>query len=171
VETVGEPSPKFQLHAVRLPVDVSVNCTVKGACPLEGLAVKLAIGGGGGGGAVVTTIVSLLLLVALPESVTVSVTVKFPALVNVWVGFSVATVGEPSPKFQLHAVGLPVEVSVNCTVRDACPVVGSAVKLATSGGGGGGAVVTTIVSFVLLVALPAPVTVSVTMKFPAFVNV
>jgi hypothetical protein len=83
VATVGEPSPKFQLHAVGLPVDASVNCTVKGACPLEGSAVKSAQSGGGGEAALVTTIVSLVLLVASPAPVTVSVTVKLPALEKV----------------------------------------------------------------------------------------
>jgi hypothetical protein len=29
-----------------VPVDVSVNCTVRGATPLVGAAVKLAVGGG-----------------------------------------------------------------------------------------------------------------------------
>ena len=37
----------------------------------------------------------------------------------------------PSPKFQFHAVTLPVEVSVNATFKDAVPVVGLALKLAT----------------------------------------
>ena len=62
-------------------MDVSVNCTVKGAWPLVGLAVKLAANGGGGAVQFVTVMVPLLLLVAPPLPVAVKVTVKVPALV------------------------------------------------------------------------------------------
>ena len=37
----------------------------------------------------------------------------------------------PSPKFQLHDVGDPVELSVNCTVRGAVPDVGVPENAAT----------------------------------------
>jgi hypothetical protein len=58
-----------------LPVDWSVNWTVKGAWPEVGEAEKLATGGGG----VVTVIVALALSLP-PLPVTVSVTVNVPAL-------------------------------------------------------------------------------------------
>ena len=38
-----------------------------------------------------------------------------------------------SPKSQCQAVGVPVEVSWNCTVSGAAPFVGVAVKSAVSG--------------------------------------
>lgn len=40
----------------------------------------------------------------------------------------------PSPNFQVHPVGFPVEVSVNLTVRGIGPVVGIPVKDALSWG-------------------------------------
>jgi hypothetical protein len=45
---------------------------------------------------------------------TVSVTVFDPAVEYVWLGFCSVDV-VPSPKFHDHDVGVPVEVSVNCT--------------------------------------------------------
>ena len=57
-------------------MDRSVNCTVRGAGPDVGLAVKFALKGGVGA---LTVIVKLLLLVP-PLPVTVNVTVKLPAL-------------------------------------------------------------------------------------------
>jgi len=72
VELCDEPSPKFQSRLVMLPLDRSVNCTVKGALPELGLALKFAVGAGGG--AVVTWIVRLLLLEP-PLPLTISVTV------------------------------------------------------------------------------------------------
>ncbi len=68
-ELCDEPSPKFQSQLVMLPLDLSVHCTVKGALPEVGLAVKFAVGGG-----VVTWIVRLLLSEP-PLPLTVSVTV------------------------------------------------------------------------------------------------
>jgi hypothetical protein len=44
----------------------------------------------------------------------VRVTVKVPAAAYVWVGFCSVLV-PPSPKFQDHVVGDPVDASVNCT--------------------------------------------------------
>ena len=41
---------------------------------------------------------------------------------------------DPSPKFQLHEAGLPVDVSVNCTVNGAGPDAGVSVKLAVKVG-------------------------------------
>src|SRR5436190_24329960 len=55
-----EPSPKFQSRLVMLPLDWSLNCTLNGALPEVGLALKFAVGAGGGG--VLTWIVRLLLL-------------------------------------------------------------------------------------------------------------
>ena len=45
-----DPSPKFQVHAVGLFDDVSVNCTVNGAAPLSGVAVNSDTGTAGEGG-------------------------------------------------------------------------------------------------------------------------
>ena len=42
-----DPSPKSHAHEVGLPVEVSVNATVRGAVPLGGVPVKLATGGVG----------------------------------------------------------------------------------------------------------------------------
>ena len=67
-----EPSPKFQSRLVMLPLDWSVNCTLKGALPEVGFALKFAVGAGGGG--VVTWIVRFLLFDP-PLPVTVNVTV------------------------------------------------------------------------------------------------
>lgn len=82
-----------------------------------------------------------------------------PDAVNVWLGFCVTLVA-PSPKSHCHRVGVPVELSVNCT---ACPAVGdeglklnAAVKAATR--------VSVRVAVCELVLL---VTVSVTVLVPA----
>lgn len=40
---------------------------------------------------------------------------------------------DPSPKSHVYEVGLPVEASVNATVRGAVPLVGVPIKLATGG--------------------------------------
>ena len=55
-----------------LPLDWSVNCTLNGALPEVGFALKFAVGAAGG--AVVTWIVRLLLLEP-PLPLTVNVTV------------------------------------------------------------------------------------------------
>ena len=47
-------------------------------------------------------------------------------------GFSLV-LESPSPKFQSHVVGDPVDVSVNCTVRGAVPDEVDAVNKATNG--------------------------------------
>ncbi len=47
-------------------------------------------------------------------------------------GFSLV-LESPSPKFQSHVVGDPVDVSSNCTVRGAVPEIGDAVNDETSG--------------------------------------
>jgi hypothetical protein len=39
-----DPSPKSHAHDVGAPVEVSVNDTANGAVPLDGDAVKLAVG-------------------------------------------------------------------------------------------------------------------------------
>src|SRR5437899_3401443 len=76
-ELCAEPSPKFQSQAVIVPVDWSVNCTVNGACPEVGLAVKLAAGGGGGAA---TTMMIVLLLLGSPTLEAVSSMMESPAL-------------------------------------------------------------------------------------------
>jgi hypothetical protein len=56
-----------------------------------------------------------LLTVFEPEAlIAVKVTVNDAAVVNVWMGFWEVLV-EPSPKLHCQAVGLPVDVSANCT--------------------------------------------------------
>ena len=73
----------------------------------------------------------------------------------------------PSPKFQDHAVGLPVEVSVNAT---ACAVVGETgekVKDVV----GALAVVVTITLWLAEFAPPVLLAVSVTENVPAVANV
>jgi len=62
--------------------------------------------------------------------VAVRLTEYVPAAVYVWFGFCTVAVA-PSPKFHAHAVGDPVEVSLNCTAKGADPVVGDAVNAAT----------------------------------------
>jgi hypothetical protein len=107
-------SPKFQDHAVGLPVEESVNVTI---CPITGVAgvnVKPAVTVPGR--LTVTVRFAVLAPAAFPA---VSETVNDPAVENAWVGFWSALVA-PSPKVQLHEVGLPDEESVNCTVK---PVV------------------------------------------------
>jgi hypothetical protein len=112
------PSPKFQLHDVGLPVDISVNWI---ACPAVGPA-----------GAYVNeeastdteATVMVLLAESDPELVVASrLTIYSPALAKAWVGFFTELVA-PSPKLQDQEVGLPDVVSVNCTVWPGPGVVG-----------------------------------------------
>ncbi len=63
------------------------------------------------------------------ELVTVSVTVYFPVLEYLCVGFCRVD-DVPSPKFHFHAVGIPVLVSLNAMFNGAFPDVTSLVKLA-----------------------------------------
>jgi len=51
---------------------------------------------------------------------TISVTLYVPEEVKVWLGFRAVLV-EPSLKFHCQDVGVPVDVSANCT---ACPAAG-----------------------------------------------
>jgi hypothetical protein len=109
------PSPKFQDHAVGVPVDVSVNATACPAVGEAGLYVNEA--------ASATPTVTVRVVLFEPDAlVAVRVTVFDPAVVYVWLGFRVVEVA-PSPKFQDHAVGVPVDVSVNVTD---CPAAGEA---------------------------------------------
>ena len=67
-------SPNFQHQFVTdPPVEVSVNVTVKGAVPVVGVALKLAIGASDEG---VATVIRLVLVTELlaPEPCTVRVT-------------------------------------------------------------------------------------------------
>ena len=117
------PLPKSHDHDVGLPVEVSVNCTANGAVPDVGDAVKLATTG------MAWTVTVVVAEVAPPALDAVRVTVYVPALAYVVDGFCDVEV-LPLPKSHDHDVGLPVEVSVNCTANGAVPDVGDAVKLA-----------------------------------------
>jgi len=120
------PSPKFHCQEVGVPAEVSVNCTDCPAAGEAGLKVKEAAS------AVVTVTVRLTLLE--PELlVTVKVTVLDPAVVYVWLGFWDVLV-PLSPKFHCQEVGVPAEVSVNCTDCPAAGETGLKVKDATSEG-------------------------------------
>jgi hypothetical protein len=69
-----------------------------------------------------------LLAVFAPEAFpAVRVTVNVPAAAYVWVGFWSVLV-PPSPKFQDHVVGDPVDASVNCTDTFADGDAGEKVK-------------------------------------------
>ena len=72
----------------------------------------------------------------------------------------------PSPKFQLQDVGLPVDVSLNCTANGAWPEDGLALKPAVTCAE---AFVTVMVWLVLLLWPPLPDTVKVAVKPPALV--
>ena len=101
------PSPKFHCQAVGVPAEVSVNCT---DCPTTGeagLLLKEA--------ARAAATVTVLVVLFDPEAlVTVRVTVLDPAVVYEWLGFWDMLV-PPSPKFHCQEVGVPADVSVNCT--------------------------------------------------------
>jgi len=106
---------KFHDHEVGVPADVSVNCT---DCPAAGDAgLKLNDAANAA-----TTVTVRVVLFDPDPFVTVSVTVFAPAVVNVCVGFW-AVDAPPSPKFHDHEVGVPADVSVNCTD---CPAAGDA---------------------------------------------
>ena len=104
------PSPKFQLQDVGLPVDESVNWTAWPGAGAVGLNVKDAVRTEPC--AMTTTWVALPDCEALAAT---SVTAYEPAVANAWLGFCAVLV-EPSLKFQLQDVGVPVEESVNWTV-------------------------------------------------------
>jgi hypothetical protein len=71
------PSPKSQLHDVGALVDVSVNCTVSGAGPLDGVIVNAATG------ATTTTVTVVAGDVSEPPAfVAVRVTLYVPAPEN-----------------------------------------------------------------------------------------
>jgi hypothetical protein len=104
---------------------MSVNWTERGTDPETGFAEKSATG------AVIEYALTEESAVSDPyEFVTVNFTVYFPAPEYVWEGFLLVDL-PPSPKSHSHFVGLPVEVSVNWTVRGASPSSGEAVKLAS----------------------------------------
>jgi hypothetical protein len=72
--------------------------------------------------------VTTLLAVFVPEAFpAVRVTVNVPAAAYVWVGFWSVLV-PPSPKFQDHVAGDPVDASVNCTDTFAAGDAGEKVK-------------------------------------------
>jgi len=123
------PSPKSHAHIVGFPVEVSVNCTVSGAVPEVGVAVKFATIPP----AWVTVMYPSFILVLDPPvaELAVSFTVYVPGFWYVCDGFASNPSVVPSPKSHAHMVGFPVDVSVNCTVSGAVPEVGVAVKSAT----------------------------------------
>src|SRR5665647_1201128 len=98
---------------------------------------------------------------------TVSLTVYFPALVYLCIGFLTVEV-LLSPKSQDHEVGLLVLLSVNVTTSGAFPVIGEAEKAGT----GGFKRFTTIkLDFVTLLLPAAFVTVKLTVYFPALLYI
>jgi hypothetical protein len=72
------PSPKSHAQDVGLPVDVSVNCTTSGACPVAADAVKDAVASTGAAATVTVVVAGVLVPTAL---VAVSCTVYVPASV------------------------------------------------------------------------------------------
>ena len=70
----------------------------------------------------VATVTVRLALLEVEPLLTSNVTRYGPVAVKEWTGFCDVLV-EPSPKFHCPDVGLPAEVSVNCT---ACPGAGEA---------------------------------------------
>jgi hypothetical protein len=149
------PSPKSQLHDVGAFVEVSVKLTVNGAVPDAVDLVNEATGAT----AAVTVCVAELLPSAL---VAVSTTLNVPAPVYWWDGFWVVAVA-PSPKSQLHDVGVFAEVSVKLTVNGTAPDV----ALFVNDANGAASTVTAWGAEVLLP--PAFVAVRVTSNVPAVV--
>jgi len=86
---------------------------------------------------------------------TVKTTRYRPVAENTWLTIAPDPL-VPSPKFQSRAVILPVDVSVKVTFKGAWPLVGLALKLATSGGA------VTVIEPVAVVLPPGPVTVNCT---------
>ena len=80
------PSPKFQLRLVILPLEASVNATVRGAVPEVGLASKLAVGRG--------TIVTITDFVVTPPG---PVAVKVYVVVAVGFTVMLPVVGKEPP--------------------------------------------------------------------------
>ncbi len=111
-------------------MEVSANETESGTSPPAGVAVKEATGGG------TLTVMVVWAVLEPPELVAVSLAVNVPAPAYIWSGLWSVESGDPSPKFQLQLVGIPVEVSVNETSSGSVPLVRSAVNDATGGGTG-----------------------------------
>src|SRR4051812_19697646 len=154
------------------PDAVGSKDTSSGATPLSGVGAKAAVGAAL---APSTCTVRVVVPVALPSSVTVSVTVKSPAAVNVCDGIAPVAVS-PSPNDQSYAAMLPSvsteALASKATSSGAVPLDGVAVNAAP-----GGVLppppppATATVCVVVSVAPPSSVTVSVTVKSPAPVNV
>ena len=131
------PSPNVQLHEVGALEDKSVNVTVNGAMPSVGVPVKSATG--------VTAAAVTLIKVTWDERAdpalldAFSTMEKFP-VPNVCAGFwtvlhdTSVLLPVTFLNDQFHAVGEPVEVSLNCTASGAVPLVTFAVKLAAGAG-------------------------------------
>ena len=133
------PSPKSQSHDVGVFVDVSVKFTVNGAAPDDADFVNEATGATGAAATVTDCEGDDDVP---PAFVAVKTTLYGPPAVKVCDGFWVVTGGVPSPKFQLHEVGVFVEVSVKVTVNGAAPDDADFVNEATGAGGTAGLTVT-----------------------------
>jgi hypothetical protein len=156
------PPPKLQFHAVGVPLDVSLNITARGATP----DVTFVANDATGAPADVTVIV-------VPDDnevplalETVSLAEGVPDTLYVWVVFLRDDVlvlnHDPSPKLQFHAVGVPLDVSLNITARGATPDVTFVANDAT----GPAPVIVIVVAEEVVVPL-ALVTVSVADRVPA----
>ena len=78
-----------------------------------------------------TTVMVWLVLLEVEPLLTSNVTRYGPVAVKEWTGFCEVLVA-PSPKFHCQDVGLPVEVSVNCTAWPGAGEAGLLVKEAVS---------------------------------------
>ena len=135
------PSPKSHRRLVIIPVDASVNLTVKGAIPVVGAAEKAATGGAGELTIIYPFRVSVL---DPPGPLTASRISYVPALLKVNAldpsGVNVFQVGaEVSLYCHVRVVIEPVDESVKVTFNGAVPLWGVAENDAT-----GGAAVTVI---------------------------
>jgi hypothetical protein len=99
------PLPKFHSQEVGVPAEESVNCTAWPAAGEAGLKLNEAA-------SAAATMTVLVVLFDLEALLTVSITILDPAVVYEWLGFR-DVLDPPSPKFQDHEVGLPVDMSVN----------------------------------------------------------
>ena len=96
------PSPKLQNQPVTVPVELSVNWIVRGALPVVGVALKLAVG---------PPELTVMVVDCEDDCVPfemVRVTVKVPALLKVWLGFR-SELFPPSPKFHDQELMVPVD--------------------------------------------------------------
>jgi len=158
---VGVLSPQVQLYeyGVVPPDAVAEKLTASPIIGLVGKNVKSARSAGVTG----TDLDVVAVWGGVAASVTVSVTVKVPGAVYVWLGDCPEPVGVPSPQFQLYVYGVvpPVGFAEKATGSPAAGCAGVKVKLATS------PAVTVIDLVRVPVWLMEFVTVSVTLRVPA----